>query len=755
MNATRRLMAVLLVLALLAAGVGAMAQTTAQEQFAADVADLLDLLDRALYLAMTGFSAYDHEDQLVAAQRLINLLEGPTGAEYATSVGETEGSGMLLNPALDPSYDWSGLAEQSSGSEIYVWRDAAVNTSRFLRLALDAALDARDTAYSLLGPEDAFRTAYACLVAARGGLEDPFLLAGIADLAELYPSSALTSEAVQVRENTLQDRLLGEPTGGVIQLDAGIYRDRVVITWDVTIQGRSPEETILEGVAWDAVLAVIAEEPVHLVLKDLTIRGGDSGVASWAYDEDASVNLTLDNVTLEENGIGVNASTRTSLDATECRFVHNELGLESKAPGSEILVRLTDCLFDGNDSALSVGGEQMIMLSACRILDGTDASGDIVIRGSARLEMRDCELHRMTGRGIVLAETASMTLIDSVIETAYAHAIAVASTSPDASGRVVQDCGISFGSSVGGGTDLPLGTISGYGNTITGGVCPVTLRFLTDPAPDEATVSAGRSIQTAIGSVADGGTVSINEGTYHENLTITKPITLTATGTVIIVPVDRSRPVIDVSSTSDVIIEGIHVEDAAVGIRAAQASCLLTNCRIQSTAVGVDVAAFEADDVRVEATTFAGQGVGIKTLGDGRIEIVDCTLRELATGVLIGGLTSVVVRNSAFADTFEGIVMAGSATATLSGNTIDGARLGIRVSDVPSGPKGTLNIDSNTIRNCTEGAISLCTDLATNDLAFTGKLSGAGNVVEGGIDALCPSWFAWPDGFLTAEHPAD
>jgi hypothetical protein len=123
--------------------------------------------------------------------------------------------------------------------------------------------------------------------------------------------------------------------------------------------------------------------------------------------------------------------------------------------------------------------------------------------------------------------------------------------------------------------------------------------------------------------------------------------------------------------------------------------------------------------------------------------------------VVIGGLMTALVEDSTFADMFEGVVMASGVTVILSDNTIDGARRGIRVSEAPGGPVGSLTFRSNTIRNCNDWAISLCGDTSTDDLAFAGGLDGTDNIVEGGIEALCPAWFEWPAGFLRSGDPED
>ena len=642
MNVRTRRVIVGLLIAVLAAGMLATGQTTAQEEFAADVSQLLSLLDRALYLAMTGFLAYDNDDQLLAAQRLINLIEGPAGAEYDASTEDDVGIGMLASPALldtgsafGPSYDWSELMAGLTGSQVYVWRDAAANCKIFLHLALEASLDARDTVYSALGPENSFRMAYACLVAARGGLDDPFLLAGVANLAELLSADETASYDISAYKNELQDLLLATPPGGIIELGAGTFPTRVIITRDVTIQGISPEETVLEGVAWDAVLGILDGAPVNLVLKDLTIRGGEYGIAtsgggfSPTSEQAGEIALTLENVILEGNATGVWAGQRTCLTASECQFTGNGLGIRSLSRGDDIRVDLNDCLFDGNGGALHADGEQTVTMAGCSILNGAASNtGDIQIAGAVSLRMVDCELRRMTGRGIVAADTASMTLIGNTIETRYAETIAVGGTSISS----IQNCRVRVQSFL---EDLPGGTIAGHDNDITGGVCPVTLLFLTEPGLAEVTVVPGQSIQEAIDSVAEGGTVYVEPGEYEESLTIARSVNL--------------MPVVDVSDqdTRGVSIMG-RLGDVLISIAGA-----------------------EPIDVEISGILLEGGSQGIIAENDATVHLNDVMFVDLGTALSAYWGASADAEECIFSGNVSAVRAGASASCTLIRSVVE------------------------------------------------------------------------------------
>ena len=480
---------ILLLIAVIGTGFGATGQSTIRDEFAAHVASLTEALDRATYLAITGFSAYDAADQLVAAQELVNLFEGSSGPNYKSQTADAlteDEMGILARFESLRNADATDLFEGDSYGQLFVHRDVSWNTEHFLRLSYVAALEALQTAYSLIGPKDAFRTSYAFLLAAKGGFDDPFLVAGVQSLQDLLPSpevQALQDDSIQAAIDSLSD-------GGTLRLESGIYRERLIITKSVTIVGAPQDDevgseggTVLEGVVWDPVIVISSDEPVNIVMEDLVIRGGSKGILSWLVLTDADVTLTLKNVTFLENGTGLAMGKGALVTCTDCRFEGNDLAVSALALDQGAQANFTNCVFDGNESAIEAWGNQTITLDTCIIQNGTDPYGDIRIAGAASLEMRDSELRRIARLGIVLMDTASMTLINNTIETNDSYAIAVASGGTGLGNPVPRNCGVSMGVNE---TELPLGTITGYGNTISGGVCPVSLLFLTDPAPESS-----------------------------------------------------------------------------------------------------------------------------------------------------------------------------------------------------------------------------------------------------------------------------
>jgi|GEM_PF-1117256 hypothetical protein len=777
----RRIMTVLVLSVLVgcvAAGGTASESIATYDDYVEVVASLTDLLERATYLAITGFSAYDAADQLVAAQELVNLFEGPGGPNYesqTTGVAAEDELGILARfeswRNADIS-DWPEESEETPYSQFTVYRDVSWNTEHFLRLSYVSALEALRIAYSLIGPKDAFRTSYACLLAARGGFDDPFLVAGVQSLQDLLS----VPEVRTPQDESLQAAIDALPDGGTLQLESGVYREPVIITKSVTIVGkqrddesRADGETVLEGVAWDSVISVLSDEPVNVVIENLVIRGGKTAINLFALFDQPNVTLEMRNVTLLGNSTGLWLGEGTVVTCTDCRFEDNDRAVMALAPGEGARASFTNCVFEGNGNVISANENQTFALNGCVIQNGTNLDWDISISATSSLEMRNSKLTRRTGRGIVLMDTASMTLVDSFIDTGTSYAVSVASTRTNLTDQITLGCRFFMGWSeeLAG---LPLGTIAGRGNTIIGGICPESLQFLIEPAPAEISVAPGQSIQAAIESVADGGVITFESGTYLVNLDIDRSLTLMGEGRVTLTPVDREMPAIRISETVGVVIQDIRIEAAATGIETMQASCQFIGCSVRTTDVGVQVVTMDSNTVRIEQCEFAGGGMGVLSLGSGAIEIKSCDFTSLGTGTMLSGMTSVMVDDCTFTDCYDSIVLLSLVQGVLSGNRIGGpGGSGIRVAALPSGvldemqaaapdgslddllADGTLTFINNVIQNNSmRSGISLCDTNDSEVLTFTGTLLGSGNVIDN-KRLLCPVDYDWPDGFFADE----
>ncbi len=712
-----------------AAFAGALAETAEEPSlYEVQISELSDLLEQATYLAISGFRSYDSTDQAAVAQALVNLFEGEGGP----NVEPVSENGLGPTQGILELHEMLRTADRSTWENVLPWSqmvllgDAFYVGEHFVRLAYSSVLEAKRTVYSQIGARDAFRTAYAHLLAARGGFDDPFLVSGIRDIALVTSDREARldpSDSIQVSIDAL-------PEGGTLYIEPGIYRERLLIDKSISIVGLGKQgDVILEGVNWESVIYVVTDEPIYVEMQNLVIRNGRNGLSVFSPLVNSDASVTLRSMQFEGN------ETAVSLGST-----------------GKILFRCSDSKFINNDSALTVS-DAIIHLSQCEIVGSYGVMGAIVLYGDSVLTMHGSEIRDSSRNAILLSPVASLRLVNSTVYGNFSHAIAVADRREGLPGpNESVGCGISMPTSIFGGEGLPDGVVSGYGNEIRGSVCPKSLEFLSDPVPFRLHVLPDESIQDAIDLLAEGGELVLSAGTYRENLTIEKSLSVVGYGEISLVPADDSTPTIQVNGAESFRVKSLSLKSAATGIEFSNSSGQVIDCSFQTTESGCDVIVFGNDKVSFQGCEFSGDGRGVMLVGDGTVAIEACEFGgSLGTGVLVGGTVAVRIDGSTFDECFEGIVLGSTASVTISNNQfIDSVSSGIRVSAPPMDTTivGALEISGNVFENSLHWDISLCGTPDSQELEFQGVLTGSGNMLSGGFTKLCPSDYAWPDGFI-------
>jgi len=686
------------------------------------VSEMADLLDQALYLAIAALSWPDVDDLTLYIQGVINLLDGPSSPEYDSSCGATtpKGDGLKdLHLALQTSGLTTTEAEpfQFRASVIIQVAQAMEHLERFLFMASEAAKGALDRVYSVTGGREELRAMYAYLLAARGRAGDELVLGGMSALEEVFPSLDLRVEP----SGSLQATIDRAPAGATIHLDPGTYRERVVIDKDLTLIGASVPSaefdspaTIIAGSAWEFIVSVEGDD-VKVRLVDLAVSGGLVGIAVSGQNS-----VHLESVVVESTNTAITLYGGASLSTHSSEFTGQSSGLILRG-GSE--ARVSDSTFLDGGIALMPGSVLQMTHSMVR---GCDGPG-ILLQGDSRLHLEGCLIVENEGFGVLgySAECAGFGPLHADSEHVFT------------------------------------GSMTGVGNTIPspdedhgngkGDICPDVYRFLKEPS--QKLVHAGGSIQAAIDASAEGASVVILEGAYRENLLIEKDITLCGEGKVVLMADSGVAPVIHVSGTSGVELQDLELE-GAVGVEVQGVSCQLSNCVFRTSDIGVRGTVLGSNAIGLIRCAFSGDDAGVQLLGDGSAEIDECRFSNLSVGTMIGGTMSATIRRASFQDCYEGVVLTSTAVATIEDSRFQGCVLtGIRVSRAPLGSvDGVLTMNANVFSDGSGWAVSLCGLGGAGELEFLGTLGGVGNVVDGGVERLCPVDYGWPEGFLS-ESP--
>ena len=260
-------------------------------------------------------------------------------------------------------------------------------------------------------------------------------------------------------------------------------------------------------------------------------------------------------------------------------------------------------------------------------------------------------------------------------------------------------------------------------------------------------------IQDAIDAAEDGGVIVIRPGTYRENLTIDRPLTLLGREGVFLEPEDTDRPAIAIDRTETVTIQGLRIRMAAVAMDILNSSCTISDCSISASETGIQIVAFNTDAVSILSTVFrsGSQGVGVSVVGSGVTMFVQCEFSRLGTAILVGGLGTNVVQGCTLESCFEAVVVSNTTYNVLMGNTIRGNHANaIRLDPVPfAAGEGTLRLIGNVIEDNGHWGITLCGFDGTDVDAFFGHIGGAGNTFSGNERGpICPEDLPLPVGFI-------
>ena len=184
------------------------------------------------------------------------------------------------------------------------------------------------------------------------------------------------------------------------------------------------------------------------------------------------------------------------------------------------------------------------------------------------------------------------------------------------------------------------------------GVQPAESSSKTIVVPDDYS-----TIQEAIDNAVDGDTVFVKRGTYHESVTVEKPLTLTGESnqeTVIIGEqvVISQRGAIRVS-TDNVAISGFAIKDSDVGVLIEGNERVPFECRIIGNNIvnnGAGIVS-RGDTVYISGNNVAGSG---------------------GYGIYVSSSNTAVSGNRIVENGYAGIIADGCINVTLSGNTVTG-----------------------------------------------------------------------------------
>ncbi len=157
----------------------------------------------------------------------------------------------------------------------------------------------------------------------------------------------------------------------------------------------------------------------------------------------------------------------------------------------------------------------------------------------------------------------------------------------------------------------------------------------TDGSTHTVGIDAFGTIQSGINAVAAGGTVNVASGTYTEQLTIGKSLSVVGAGpssTTIQAPASLIGNEIEISSGLTVTMSGLNLDGA-------------------STLTAIDV---NGGDLSASNLAITGYNVGVSVENAGAVTVTDSTITGSTTGILVGSGSSDTSTLTATNDSFAG-----------------------------------------------------------------------------------------------------
>ena len=273
-----------------------------------------------------------------------------------------------------------------------------------------------------------------------------------------------------------------------------------------------------------------------------------------------------------------------------------------------------------------------------------------------------------------------------------------------------------------------------------------------------------KTIQKAVDSAKTGDTVFIMPGTYEENITISKAITLVGSSKdeVLILGLEANSAAIYIRSTSEIAIKSMTIKHSGPAIQISRSTVEIDDCVIMGGRFGISFSGTSANVLKVSRSSFSAfesltndkklseRLTGMYIYGSGQIVVENCLFFRNGTGVYVSNEIAFSITDCVFDSNTIALSITGTSRGTVDRNRITGNIDNGVLLRSTSAVEFKENLIYGNARHGFDLYLRSCTDCGCGGTVFNGTVLGSGNVFDD-VNAICPRDFSWPDDFYTLD----
>jgi len=274
-----------------------------------------------------------------------------------------------------------------------------------------------------------------------------------------------------------------------------------------------------------------------------------------------------------------------------------------------------------------------------------------------------------------------------------------------------------------------------------------------------------QTIQKAVDSAKAGDTVFILPGTYEENITVSKAITLAGSSKddVIVVGLEDNTAAIYIRSTSGVTIKGLTIRHSGPAIQISRSTVEIDDCVLMGGRFGISFSGTSANILKVSRSLFSAfesltndkklsdRLTAMYIYGSGEIVVEDCLFFRNGTGLYVSNEIVFSITDCVFDSNTIALSITGTSRGTVDRNKITGSIDNGVLLRSTSTVEFKENLIYGNARHGFDLYLRSCTDCGCGGTVFNGTVLGSGNVFDD-EKAICPRDFSWPEGFYTVDE---